>query len=95
MKQLSYSLVLEPTDDPGFFGFYSPELEGFSGAGTSIDDCLQKAPAAIDEYANVLVEEGLPIPPINPNPTVFVENSDRVIPYERAELSLRIKKSEK
>jgi len=80
MKQLSYSLVIEATDDPGFFGFYSPELEGFSGVGTSIDDCLQKAPAAIAEFVKVLGEEGLPIPPVNPNPTVSVENSDRVIP---------------
>ena len=26
-----YSLVIEATADPNFFGFFSPELEGFSG----------------------------------------------------------------
>jgi predicted RNase H-like HicB family nuclease len=40
---LKYSLVIEATDDPTFFGFYSPDLEGFSGIGLSIEDCLYQA----------------------------------------------------
>ena len=40
---LNYSLVVEATDDPSFFGFYSPDLEGFMGVGHSIEDCLYKA----------------------------------------------------
>ena len=32
MIELPYSLVIEATEDPGYFGFYSPELEGFTGA---------------------------------------------------------------
>lgn len=27
MIDLPYSLVIEATEDPGFFGFFSPELE--------------------------------------------------------------------
>jgi hypothetical protein len=38
MINLKYSLVIEATDDPHFFGFYSPELEGFSGVGGSVED---------------------------------------------------------
>ena len=40
MIDLQYSLVIEATDDPTFFGFYSPDLEGFTGVGHSIEDCL-------------------------------------------------------
>ena len=40
MIQLPYALVIEATDDPDFFGFYSPDLEGFTGIGHSVEDCL-------------------------------------------------------
>ena len=33
---MKYSLVIEATDDPTFFGFYSPDLEGFTGIGTPL-----------------------------------------------------------
>jgi hypothetical protein len=37
MIDLSYSLTIEATTDPGFFGFYSPELDGFTGIGRSVE----------------------------------------------------------
>ncbi len=43
MLDMPYAIVIEATDDPEFFGFYAPELEGFSGVGHSIEDCLYKA----------------------------------------------------
>jgi predicted RNase H-like HicB family nuclease len=43
MITLSYSLVIEATEEPDFFGFFSPDLEGFTGIGHSIEDCLYKA----------------------------------------------------
>ena len=43
MITLPYSLVIEATEDPGFFGFYSPDLEGLTGVGHSIEDCLCQA----------------------------------------------------
>jgi hypothetical protein len=43
MIDLKYSLVVEATADLAFFGFYSPELEGFTGIGHSVEDCLYKA----------------------------------------------------
>ena len=43
MIDLKYSLVIEATEDPTFFGFYSPDLEGFTGIGHSIEDCLYQA----------------------------------------------------
>ena len=39
---LKYSLVIEASADPSFFGFYAPDLPGFTGVGTSIEDCVEK-----------------------------------------------------
>ena len=78
MIDLKYSLVIEATDDPEFFGFYSPELEGFTGIGHSVEDCLYKAKWGILEHVNLLKEKGLPIPKENPNPTVIIQNEKRL-----------------
>lgn len=43
MIELPYSLVIEATEEPDYFGYYSQELEGFSGIGHSVEDCLFKA----------------------------------------------------
>lgn len=74
MIDLKYSLVIEATADPGFFGFYSPDLDGFTGTGRSIEDCLSRARNGMEEHVALLRERGLPIPPINPNPTVTIKN---------------------
>lgn len=79
MIDLKYSLVIEATDDPSFFGFYSPELEGFTGVGHSIEeDCLHRAKWGMEEHVALLQERGLPVPPVNPNPTVTIQNERRV-----------------
>ena len=77
MIDLKYSLVIEATEDPNFFGFYSPELEGFTGVGHSIEDCLYKAKWGMEEHIALLNEEGFPVPQSNPNPTVVVQNERR------------------
>jgi len=43
MIDLRYSLVIEATAEPDFFSFYSPDLEGFTGVGHSVEDCLYQA----------------------------------------------------
>lgn len=80
MIELKYSLVIEATDDPGFFGFYSPELEGFTGVGHSIEDCMYKARWGMEEHIEILKNEKLRIPPPNANPTVIITNSARAVP---------------
>jgi predicted RNase H-like HicB family nuclease len=77
MLDLTYSLVIEATADPSFFGFYSPELEGFTGVGHSIEDCLYKARWGMEEHVALLREHGLPIPAPNPDPTVVIHNEKR------------------
>ena len=74
MVDLKYSLVVEATRDPNFFGFYSPELEGFSGIGHSIEDCLYKAKWGMKEHIQLLKERRLPVPKENPNPTITIRN---------------------
>jgi predicted RNase H-like HicB family nuclease len=74
---LKYSLVIEATGDPNFFGFYSPELEGFTGVGHSVEDCLYKARWGMEEHVQVLREQGLSVPAENANPRVIIENERR------------------
>ena len=80
MIDLKYSLVIEATSDPNFFGFYSQDLEGFTGVGHSIEDCIYKAKWGMEEHVALLVEQKLPIPEINPNPTVTVQNEKELAP---------------
>jgi predicted RNase H-like HicB family nuclease len=74
---LKYSLVIEATDDPTFFGFYSPDLQGFTGVGHSVEDCLYQARWGMEEHLTLLKEKGLPIPAPNPNPTVVIQDEKR------------------
>ena len=74
MIDLKYSLIIEATEDPSFFGFYSPDLEGFTGVGHSIEDCLYNARWGMEEHAALLKEKDLPVPKANPNPTVVIQN---------------------
>ena len=75
--ELKYSLVIEATKEPDYFGFYSPDLEGFSGVGHSIEDCLYRAKWGMIEHANLLKEQGLPVPPINTNPKIVIQNEQQ------------------
>ena len=75
MIDLKYSLVIEATEDPTFFTFYSPDLEGFTGVGNSVEDCLYKAKWGMEEHIALLKERGLPVPKRNPNPTVTIRNT--------------------
>jgi predicted RNase H-like HicB family nuclease len=78
MIDLKYSLVIEATEDPTFFGFYSPDLEGFTGVGHSVEDCMYQARWGMEEHVALLNERRLPIPVPNPNPTVTIQNEKRV-----------------
>lgn len=80
MLELKYSLVIEATDDPNFFGFYSPDLEGFTGVGHSVEDCLYKARWGMEEHVALLAEQNLPVPAPASNPTVVVRNEEHFEP---------------
>ena len=74
MIDLPYSLIIEATNEPDFFGFYSEDLEGFSGIGHSVEDCLYRAKWAMREHLELLAEQQLPIPARNSEPIVLIRN---------------------
>ena len=76
MIDLKYSLVIEATEDPTFFGFYSPDLEGFTGVGHSIEDCVYQARWGMEEHLELLKEQSLPVPDENPNPKIVIQNQE-------------------
>jgi len=78
MIDLKYSLVIEATSDPTFFGFYSPDLEGFTGIGHSVEDCLYKAKWGMEEHIELLKEQKLPVPKVNPSPKIIIQNEERL-----------------
>jgi predicted RNase H-like HicB family nuclease len=75
MIDLRYSLTIEATDDPSFFSFFSMDLEGFTGVGSSVEDCLYKARWGMIEHVELLREQGLPVPDANPKPHVIIRNA--------------------
>ena len=79
MLDLKYSLIIEATEDPAFFAFYSPDLEGFTGVGNSVEDCMYKAKWGMEEHIVLLKERRLPVPKRNPNPTVTIKNAKLVV----------------
>ena len=79
MLDLQYSLIIEATDESDFFGFYSPDLEGFTGVGHSVEDCLFKAKWGMIEHVNLLKERGLPVPPKNPEPKIIIQNERKLV----------------
>ena len=74
MIALKYSLVIEATADPSFFGFYAPDLPGFTGVGTSIEDCVEKARAGMEEHVALLLEQGMTVPSPTPDPSITIHS---------------------
>jgi predicted RNase H-like HicB family nuclease len=78
MIDLPYSLTIEATEEPDYFGFFSPDLEGFTGIGHSIEDCVYKAKWGMKEHIELLEERGLPVPPKVKDPKIIVQNEARL-----------------
>lgn len=78
MIDLTYSLIIEATEDPNFFEFFSTDLEGFTGVGNSIEDCLYKARWGMQEHVALLRDQGLPVPPASLEPKVVIQNAKPV-----------------
>jgi len=78
MVDLPYSLTIEATEEPDYFGFYSPDLEGFSGIGHSVEDCIYKARWEMKEHIALLREQGLSVPPVNSAPGIVIQNEKKL-----------------
>jgi len=88
---------IEATQDPNFFTFYSPDLEGFTGVGNSIEDCLYKAkrcttrgftakPIAKADLDRILSAGRLA-------PTACNKQPQRIIVVQRPENILKVQKA--
>ena len=77
MIDLKYSLVIEATEDPTFFGFYSPDLEGFTGVGQSVEDCIYQARHGMEEFLGFMKEQGHPAPRPSRRPYIKIVNARR------------------
>jgi len=77
MIDLPYSLVIEATREPDYFGFFSPDLQGFTGIGHSVEDCIYKAKWGMKEHIELLREQGLRVPPVNPDPKITIQNEGK------------------
>jgi predicted RNase H-like HicB family nuclease len=60
-----------------YFSFYSLELEGFTGSGHSVEDCLSQAGVGMKEHVELLASRGLPIPPENSDPVVMIRRNEQ------------------
>jgi len=74
MIDLPYSLIIEATPDPEYFGFYSPDLAGFTGIGNSVEDCLYKARWGMKDHVRLLRKRRMAVPAVNRNPVVTIQN---------------------
>ena len=74
MITLKYSLLIAATADSSFFGFYAPDLPGFTGVGTSIKDCVEKARVGMDEHVDLLLEQGMTVPAPTSDPIITIHN---------------------
>ena len=83
MIELPYSLIIEATEEPDYFGFYSPDIEGFTGIGHSVEDCIYKAKWGMKEHVELLSQQKLPIPMKNPNPKIIIQNEAHPEQWER------------
>lgn len=79
MIDLQYCLIIEATEEPDFFAFYSTDLEGFSGTGHSIEDCIYNAKWGMLEHVDLLRSQGLPVPPKNPDPQIIIQNNRSLV----------------
>jgi predicted RNase H-like HicB family nuclease len=75
MIDLRHSLVIEATAEPDFFSFYSPDLEGFTGVGHSVEDCLYQARWGMIEHVRLLEEQRLPVPVRSARPRIIIEDA--------------------
>ena len=77
MLKLKYSLVVEATHNPDFFGVYCPELGDYgacTATGATIDEAIQRGIAAVDEFVSMLLEDGEKTPPFPAWPSIRIVN---------------------
>lgn len=78
MINLPYSLVIEATAEPDYFGFYSPDFEGFTGIGHSIENCIFQARHGMKECVEELKANMLVVPAINRQANIVIQDAEEL-----------------
>lgn len=78
MIDLPYNLVIEASGDPSFFTFHSPELEGYSGTGHSVEECIYNARRTMPEFVAALRKDERPVPIRPVSPTIVIQNPEPI-----------------
>jgi len=60
-----YPIAISTGDDKHAWGVEVPDVPGFFSAGRDLDEAITMAREAIEGHFEILVENGLPIPPAN------------------------------
>lgn len=81
MMDLPYSPVIEADEEPDYLGVCSTGVQGFTGTGHSVEDCLYQARWGMKEHVSVLRERGLPPPAPTSDPKITIENERRLMPF--------------
>ncbi len=74
MKTYTVRIELQQEDD-GRWSIWAPDLPGCATWGNTQDEALANIQEAVEGYIEILLEDGLPIPPgvtISDTPTVSV-----------------------
>ena len=79
MINLPFSLVIEDTAEPDYFGFYSPDLIGFTGIGHSIENCVYQAQHGMKEFVAELQANSLPVPTPSQRATIVIQDAEELV----------------
>jgi predicted RNase H-like HicB family nuclease len=60
---MKFIIAIEPATDTTAWGVAVPDLPGCFSAGDSLDDAMDNAREAIDQHVEIMIEDGLNIPP--------------------------------
>jgi hypothetical protein len=72
MIELPYSWMTEATEESKYFGLDSPDIQGFTGIGHSVEDSPSQARWGMQEFVDVMKEKGIPVPFRDDNPTFTI-----------------------
>ena len=67
---MKFVIAMEPGTDSTVWGVAVPDLPGCFSAGDSLDEAMENAREAIDQHVEVLIEDGMGIPPARPLSTL-------------------------
>jgi len=63
---MKFIIAIEPETETTAWGVSVPDLPGCFSAGGTLDEALENAREAIDQHVEIMIEDGVNIPPARP-----------------------------